>query len=363
MYSATLTNPLPEARPSWCAIVGAPRCGTTSLAKYLGANPGVRFSKLKEPHFFSRRDLRNVPERELPLLVKRDYLDRFFPDAPRGRLLAEASVSYLYAPERLLPAISIWPDAKFVIAVRNPLKMLPSLHLRNVHNGDETVRDFGTAWNLVEERRRGNHIPRSCIDARLLDYAEIGQLGKYVARFLDIVGSGRCIISVFDDLKADPGQEYRRILDFLGLQPDFTTDFHVHRPSARIRLPWLQRLLKRPPKAVLAFFSSDAELNRYGMAASAQQPNMHGAANAVQAVRKYLLDWNRVAAPPRPCDAELQRSIANYLRDDVRLLSAIVGRDLSHWLNSSVPSAVYPAGKQEAGPKCVARRRPFGAAV
>ena len=101
---------------------------------------------MKEPHFFSRHDLREVPAANLPSIVQHDYVDRFFPNAPAGRLLAEASVSYLYAPERLLPALSIWPDAKFIIAVRNPLKMLPSLHLRNLHNGDETVRDFRAAY-------------------------------------------------------------------------------------------------------------------------------------------------------------------------------------------------------------------------
>jgi Sulfotransferase family len=34
-------------------LVGAPRCGTTSLSRYLAANPQVCFSRPKEPHYFS----------------------------------------------------------------------------------------------------------------------------------------------------------------------------------------------------------------------------------------------------------------------------------------------------------------------
>ena len=35
----------------------APRCGTTSLARYLASHPDICFSKVKEPHFFAMHDL------------------------------------------------------------------------------------------------------------------------------------------------------------------------------------------------------------------------------------------------------------------------------------------------------------------
>ena len=34
-------------------VVGAPRCGTTAISKYLSDNPNICFSRPKEPHFFS----------------------------------------------------------------------------------------------------------------------------------------------------------------------------------------------------------------------------------------------------------------------------------------------------------------------
>ncbi len=34
-------------------IIGAPKCGTTSLVEYLSSHPDVGFSHIKEPHYFS----------------------------------------------------------------------------------------------------------------------------------------------------------------------------------------------------------------------------------------------------------------------------------------------------------------------
>ena len=40
-------------------IIGAQKCGTTSLAEQLAQHPQIRFCSEKEPHFFSKQDSRN----------------------------------------------------------------------------------------------------------------------------------------------------------------------------------------------------------------------------------------------------------------------------------------------------------------
>jgi hypothetical protein len=316
----------------WCAIVGAPRCGTTSLSRYLRAHPSVCFSRLKEPHFFSRRDLEGLDPEALREVVKREYLDRFFPNCPDGAVKAEGSVSYLYAAEHMAPILEVWPDAKFIIALRNPLDMLPSLHQRQLYNGDETVRDFERAWSLIEDRRRGKRIPRSCIDPRLLDYEEIAKLGKHVRRFFDVVGRERCFVSLFDDLKADPEGQHRQILEFLGLPWDSGTEFTQFRPSQGVKIHWLQRLLKRPPKAAYSLLASKAELDRGGH--TRVKVNSQ-AVRRVKSVRKRLLKWNRKPEPPAPLREEFRSKLRDSLRDDIDDLSVLIGRDLSHWLGAS----------------------------
>ena len=317
-------------RTSWFAIVGAPRCGTTSLARYLRGHPDIQFSTPKEPHFFSRLDLTEMNSEEVATIIRENYLECFFPNAS-GSVLAEASVSYLYAPERLLPVLNVWPDAKFIIAVRNPLEMLPSLHQRHFYNGDETVRDFGRAWALVHERRLGKRVPKSCVDPRLLDYREIGLLGKHVERFFEVVGRNRCFVSVFDDLVTNPRRQYREILYFVGLPWDDQSSFAVHRASLDVKLPSLQRLLKRPPKPVHAFLASNADVRRESsLDGSRVAPVL--TPGALMKIRKRLLAWNRTSASPPHLSAELRSEIVNEVREDVAELSAVIRRDLNHWL-------------------------------
>ena len=324
----------------WCAIVGAPRCGTTSLARYLGSHPDICAANVKEPHFFSRRDL--GAESDFSAAVQSDYVDRFFPHRRPGQLLLDGSVSYLYAPDRLKPAIAAWPDARFIIAIRNPLEMVPSLHQRHVCNGDEDVARFEDAWALVQERRQGKHIPRTCVDPRLLDYPEIGSIGKYVGRFFEIVGRERCFVSVFDDLVADPSGQYRHALDFLNLPDDERSDFKSFRASTGLRSVRLQRLLKRPPIARTLIASEEA-LRRDGSSVEKRISALPGVPS-LKALRKRLLKWNRTCAPPRELSDRLRSQMCAVFADDIDELSALLGRDFSHWLTQDSLSLSQPIG-------------------
>ena len=91
-------------------IVGAPRCGTTTMARWLQFHPQVLFPFVKEPHFFWQYDLRGLDDDELRPRVEHDYLDHFFsePDGEQS-VGADCSVSYLYAPEQLEPVLKLWP--------------------------------------------------------------------------------------------------------------------------------------------------------------------------------------------------------------------------------------------------------------
>ena len=150
--------------PRFIFIVGAPRCGTTTLAAYLKAHPRICYPLVKEPHFFLQHDTRGLDRggaaRPRRARISRSLLCR----VRRGRDTGvDGSVSYLYAPEHLVPALSLWPDAKFVIALRDPMTMLPSLHGRLKYTGDETIETFEDAWAAIPDRVAGRRIPRSCL--------------------------------------------------------------------------------------------------------------------------------------------------------------------------------------------------------
>jgi len=317
-----------DADLRWAFIVGAPRCGTTSLSKYLKGHPDVGFSRIKEPHFFAQNDLKDCPTDQLREIVRNRYLDRYFRDREGVSVLAEGSVTYLYFPEQMEPIVRLWPQAKFIIALRSPLQMIPSLHQRLIHNGDEDQRNFERAWTLVPERREGRFVPSRCADPRLLDYWEIGKLGKHVQKFIGAVGRERCFISIFDELVKDPSGQYRQMLDFLLLPDDERSDFSANRESKSVKSIGLQRMLMRPPRRAISVLGSHNYQERFDV----QKPPK-AIARAVLGLRKGLLKWNEAPARKPVIDERLLAQMQDTYCDDIVLLSQMVGRDLTHWID------------------------------
>lgn len=310
-------------------IVGAPRCGTSSLWRMFEQHPDVCFSTVKEPHFFSRFDLEALADSELTQVVKRTYVDRFFAARDGESLLMEASPTYFYAPERMRTILRLWPDAKFIVALRDPLSMIPSLHSRLLITGDEIVSDLKQAWDLIPERREGRKIPRSCIDARFLRYDEAARFATHLRNLTGAVGSDRCHVVLLDDLSSEPLRSYEEICRFLDLPPAPTVEPKIDRTNRSCRVKWLQRLLNRPPKRVQAWLASDQFLQREGV-----MRKNNRLFKSAASVRKRILRWNEYPAARKPMDDVLKSRIAGHYRQEVEELSTLIGRDLSHWLQA-----------------------------
>lgn len=313
-------------------IVGAPRCGTTTIAEWLRQHPAICFPFVKEPHFFAQHDLTGMDREDMVPLVEREFLNRFYAHCDNSRRHGlDGSVSYLYIPERLVPALALWPEAKFLIAVRDPMTMLPSLFHRLRYTGDETLDRFDEAWAAIPARAAGRRIPRTCLEPRWLRYDEAGRLGTYVERCFELLGRERCFVSVFDDLMDDPQGQYRRICAFLDLEPNPHTDFSPQRESRGIRFGSLQRLLKRPPT-----FARDLLAGAQFRQRQQDFQKLHGrdddVAEKIFSWRKRLLRWNRVPLEKQPIPLALQQEMRDRLEGDVALLGRLLGRDLSHWL-------------------------------
>jgi hypothetical protein len=316
-------------------IVGAPRCGTTTMARWLQAHDQVLFPFVKEPHFFAQHDLRELGEPELRRTVEKDFLGHFFPaPEPRQTVGADCSVSYLYVPEQLAPALALWPDSRFVVSVRDPLSQLPSLHKRLIFTGDENIRRFEDAWAAVPDRAAGRRIPWSTIDPRLLRYDEAPRFGTYVERLFDTVGAERCMVTLFDDLVADPAEQHRRLLQFAGLKAAPLPNRNAERESKEVRFIPLQQVMKRPPRALLPYLTSLRFQGRFNRAAGRKAAAT--APGGGRSLRKRVLRWNRAPDREEPISLGVQREIKAKFQGEVDKLSALIGRDLSHWLQPSV---------------------------
>jgi hypothetical protein len=322
-----------EDLPTMIFIVGAPRCGTTTLSDWLKNRRDICFPFVKEPHFFAQYDLAAMSDEEARALTEREFLDRFFGhcEGKAKKAGVDGSVSYLYIPEKLVPALKLWPNAKFIIALRDPMAMLPSLHQRLRVTGDETITRFEDAWDASADRAAGKRIPRSALAPEWLRYDQGGRFGTFVENFFNAVGRERCFVSVFDDLVADPPAQYARLMEFLGLEPSAMVNFKPSREGSDFKIGWLQRLLKRPPAAArdwLAgkhFRQRSRKVDRLGKGDKA--------ARRIFSVRKRLLEWNKKPPVKHVLPLRVQQDIRARLKPEIDHLAKLLGRDLSHWLD------------------------------
>ncbi len=302
-------------------LVGAPRCGTTSLAVALAQHPQICFSEPKEPHYFTY-----APKDLDRGRLEAEYIRAFFrPDQMSRDALGEASPSYLYSAQAIRTIDRMFPAARFLVMVRNPLEMLPSWHARVLFTMDEDAANFEDAWRLQEQRAKGQSIPARCRDWRMLQYAEVGRLGARLAELIHIVGQDRVKAIVFDDFTSAPLVVYRGVLDFLGLEHDERTEFARMNGTKAYRSPLIQRLLMRPPRAARLIIPRTV---------GPSQPNFAG--RLVKRLREaniYRTHW-------QPIGARMRQELADCVRDDVDLLGRLLNRDLGHWLHVEAPSAI-----------------------
>jgi hypothetical protein len=300
-------------------LVGAPRCGTSAMSKYLSKHPSVCFSKPKEPHFFTLlHDLLDNPD------IERDYLQRFFfHKTPEHTAVGEGSVSYLYSEDAIKRILNLNPQAKFIVIVRNPVDMIYSYHARMLKFLEEDQQDFRVAWQLQEARSQGLQLPKDCQYPHMLQYKEVGSVGSHVQKLINRVGRDRVHVVVFDDFVSDTLQAYKNVLAFLDLEYDGRTDFPRKGENEAIKYKFLQRILKRPPKRLANFMLT---LQQH------KKRRKQVKKSWIERYRKRLVKKNQVRKKRPPLDSETRRLLAETFTDDVNILQTLLNRDFSHWL-------------------------------
>lgn len=295
----------PDVRPN-LFLIGAPKCGTTAMSHYLAEHPDVLFSRPKELRFFHtdfhpHHRLAHDLDSYLALFGPRERMARF-------PWVAEGTVWYLYSREAVANILRFNPEARFLVMIRDPLQLAPSLHAQLLYGGDEDVPSFAEAWELQAMRRRGERIPRTCRDPRVLQYEAVAQLGRQMERLYGLVPRDRVHVILHDDLQRDPRATHRSALDFLGLADDGLGDFPRINES---------RVVHRRRLASLLYLGG-AVKRRMGIT---------GSLGVWRTLSPHLSRRQR----REPVPEELRQRLRETFRPDVELLSCLVDRDLTGW--------------------------------
>jgi len=314
-------------------IVGAPKCGTTALSYYLMQHPEIYMAvrlqpsprlrapafkrtedilpQIKDLHFFGS-DLRFTT----PRMDEQEYLS-YFSGAQNKKRIGEVSIWYLYSRLAAVEIQQFNPNADIIIMLRNPVDMMYALHAQMVYRGYEDIVDFASALEAEKEREHG-----LCITGKTpplietLLYRKAASFSDQVKRFLEVFGREKVHIIIFDDLKTDTAQVYRDTLKFLGVDENYEADLKVVNRNKGIRSRKVDFLFNRPHGIIRKV-------------ARLLVPRSLGCALVHQINR--LNTQNK----PRPAmDSELRKKLQEEFASEVKRLSDLIGRDLTHWSRS-----------------------------
>jgi len=298
-------------------IVGAPRCGTTSLQGYLAAHPRVFMCDPKEPHHFGP----DLLVRWNPHAKREAYL-QLFNRARDDQQAGEASPLYLYSKTAPHEIKAFSPSAKIIILLRDPVQMVQSLHEHSLFLLNEDLVDLEQALAAESDRRLGRRIPSYCNAPLVLQYTTLARYSEHVERYQEVFGRERVRCILFEDLKNDPERVYRETLAFLGLEPAGSPNFKAHNPGRRWRSQRLARLTLAPYflGLHLCFRLPPGRARTAALTLLGLLFHLPLKANSDQAPRLSALPF------------ELRSALRERFRDDIERLAGILGRDLSSWL-------------------------------
>lgn len=228
-------------------IVGAPKCGTTAWVNYLSTHPAIRFSRLKEPHYFSEDFPRFRWARTLD-----EYHGLFDAADEDGLLYAEASIMYLYSQVAAKKIYEYNSRAKILIFIRPYVDFLSSYHRQVFNILEEDEPDFKTAWDKQSLREEGRCIPKDCREPLFLQYKKVAEFGTQIDRYYGIFPSDQIKIICFEKWTVQPRETYLDILSFLDLHDDGRQSFEMVNAAKWQKSRFLAKLIRRPPQFLLS---------------------------------------------------------------------------------------------------------------
>jgi hypothetical protein len=192
-------------------VIGAMKCGTTSLHRYLHAHPDIFMSEFKEPGYFVE---------ELNWYQGDDWYLSLFDGADKATYRGESSTHYTKLPlyQGVAQRIADYnPDARFIYAMRHPFERMVSHYwheVRQLHSGGET-RDIYSA----------------CMQSP--QYQAFSHYAKQLQPFIDRIPRENLYCTTFESLKAAPDIQMAVIFEWLNLDNTIDTSVLSKRHNAR----------------------------------------------------------------------------------------------------------------------------------
>jgi len=295
-------------------VIGAPRCGTSSLFDGIRQHPEIFMSPVKEPWYFSIgvRDepFRGPKDIDFNLYLSRSEYEELFSGVGDEAVVGEASTDYLYSDSALEALRQEFPNAKLVVILRNPADRAYSQYIQHVSQMREPCHCFWEAIELEEERKKEDW-------CHYWFYRSLGFYGRQLSRYRQHFDADQIKVFLLEDLLASPDELYRELFDFLGVDSSFSPDLQedARNASSLPKSRWMHDALTQP-SAIRALVRRTTPRHL-----------------RVAAI-KWIGARRKTVKPPGLALEDRERLIDGY-RDDIELLESLVDRNFSQWLGQT----------------------------
>jgi len=267
--------------------IGAMKCGTTSLHKYLDVHPNVGMSSPKETGFFLRRTDQDL-----------DWYQQCFSGAARA--YGETCTNYAKhpdfdgVPERMH---SLLPDIKLLYLVRDPVERAVSHY---VHN-----------WVVKREHRSAEEVLCPPDESW---YVNVGRYHYQLSQYLEYYSLENIRVIESERLRSARTEVLFEIFEFIGVEPD-------------VQREWVQ-----------AEYNTSEERQRSTDAAEFLIHTSIG--QAIKNIGKAVVPSSWVErgkelllqnAEKPTIDREVRERVRAFLQEDVEQLRRLTGKEFGSW--------------------------------
>lgn len=202
-------------------IIGAAKCGTSSLHEYLMQHPCVGKVLTKQLHFFDRYFDRGIEWYKacLPFVWKKFYINNIM---KKNFATGEATAHYLNHPLSPKRAAQIIPNVKIIVMLRNPIDRTYSHYQMELNNKNENL-SFEDAISEEPNRIKGE-IEKLEKDETYFSkdyphraYIAGSKYAEQLKRWMDYFPRKQFHFVKTEDFNKNPSKIYNDVLKFLEL--------------------------------------------------------------------------------------------------------------------------------------------------
>jgi len=292
-------------------IVGAAKCGTSSLHNYLNQHPDIFMPlynkegvKVKEPRFL----IKDLVEHRLHNGVwSLEEYQSLFADVKGAKLVGESTVLYLYYYEHAIKNIKryLGEDVKIIIMLRNPIERAYSAYSFASRTHQENQSFKKALMNSRERFDKDNTL------SPMILYKELGLYYNMAKAYMESFKEVHFIL--YDNFVLQTDLEVRRVFDFLNISN--TNAINTNKIINSGGKKWDSRAMKD-------LLMGEGDMKKFLRILLPKKARV--------TIKRILT--NSFTSKAEEMDASIKKELLDYYQHDVQLLAKLINKDLSKWM-------------------------------